>query len=100
MLKFFKIILFQRGITALDGRSMCGGDAAFCQITLTTCLRYALGQTNRDRDTLIATLCSPPGDDVIQGSAVTDKPARRAASRRTYCKQIRRTLSMINLRPN
>jgi len=33
-----------------------------------------------------------------QGSDVSDKPARRAASRRTCCKQITRTLSVINLR--
>jgi len=36
----------------------------------------------------------------VQGSAVADKPARRAASRRTCCKQIRWTLSVINLRPS
>jgi len=36
----------------------------------------------------------------IQRSAVADKPARRAASRRTCCKQISWTLSVINLRPN
>ena len=35
-----------------------------------------------------------------QGSAIADKPARRAASRRTCYKQIRWTLSVINLRPN
>jgi len=33
-----------------------------------------------------------------EGSAVADKPARRAASRRTRCKQTRLTLSVINLR--
>jgi len=37
---------------------------------------------------------------VIQGSAVADKPARRAASWRTCCKQITWTLSVINLRPS
>jgi len=35
-----------------------------------------------------------------EGSAVADKPARRAASRRTGSKQIRWTLSVINLRPS
>jgi len=34
------------------------------------------------------------------GSAVADKHGRRAASRRTCYKQIRWTLSVINLRPN
>ena len=35
-----------------------------------------------------------------QGSAVSEKPAPRAASRRTCCKQTRWTLSVINLRTN
>jgi len=35
-----------------------------------------------------------------QGSAVADRPARRAASRWTCCKQIRWTLSVTNFRPN
>ena len=37
---------------------------------------------------------------VQQGSAVADKPERRAASRRTCCKQTTWTLSVINLRPS
>ena len=37
---------------------------------------------------------------LLQVSAVVDKPARRAASRRTCCKQVRWTLSVINLRPS
>jgi len=36
----------------------------------------------------------------IQGSAIADKPAPRAASWRTCCKQIPWTLSVINMRPN
>jgi len=35
-----------------------------------------------------------------QESAVIDKPAQCAASRRTCCKQIRWTISVINLQPN
>jgi len=35
-----------------------------------------------------------------QASVASDKPARHAASRRTCCRQIRWTLSVINLRPN
>jgi len=38
-------------------------------------------------------------NDIIT-AAVADKPARRSASRWTCCKQIRWTLSVINLRPN
>jgi len=41
-----------------------------------------------------------PATPKKQGSAVANKPARRAASRRTCCKKIRWTLSAINLRPN
>jgi len=36
----------------------------------------------------------------IQVSAAADKPARRATSRRTCCKQVRWTLNLINLRPS
>jgi len=36
----------------------------------------------------------------LQVSAVIDKPARRAASRQTCCKQLRWMLSVINLQPN
>jgi len=35
-----------------------------------------------------------------RGSAVADKSGRRAASRRTCCKQLMWTLCVINLRPN
>jgi len=40
----------------------------------------------------------PPSNG--QRSPVADKPARRAASQRTCCKQIRWTLSLRNLRPS
>jgi len=37
---------------------------------------------------------------IITKISITDKPARRAASRWTCCKQVRWTLSVINLRPS
>jgi len=36
----------------------------------------------------------------IQGSTIVDKPARRTASRRTWCEQIGWTLSVLDLRAN
>jgi len=41
---------------------------------------------------ILQLFCKPTSDK--QGSAVADKPARRAASRRTCCKQIRWTLNV------
>jgi len=37
---------------------------------------------------------------IILESAVADKPVQRIAAQRTCCKQIRWTLTVINLRPN
>jgi len=43
----------------------------------------------------LLTGCTEEQPACKQGSAVTDRPVQRAASRRTCCKQVRWTLSSV-----